>query len=154
MAPGPPAGHAAFSLIELLIVLVILGALAGMALPRYAEANVRYGLDAAAKRVAADVEYVATRTRATQTPQLIRFVPSSDLYWLPDMADMDHPDQVYAVTLSAEPYRTALSSTSFTNNALTFDAYGEPSEAGQVVLTRGIYQRVIAVDAHGGVTLP
>ena len=75
--------QAGFSLIELLIVLVILGILAGIAIPRYMSST--------------------TRAKQTEAKELLRqiyllersYFQSNDEYWIPSegiVADKDNPD--------------------------------------------------------------
>ncbi|MEM6750111.1 MAG: prepilin-type N-terminal cleavage/methylation domain-containing protein [Planctomycetota bacterium] len=143
-----------FTLLELVVVLVILLALAGIALPRYAMAQSRYGLGMAANRVAADVRLTAEGARAAGESRSIQFGGLQDVYWLVDVPDPDRPDQGYLVRLDLPPYEVDLHVTPFLNSILTFDAYGEPSEAGMVTLERSGMKRHVTLDEHGGVALP
>jgi len=76
-------GRGGFSLIELLIVLVIIGILAGIAIPRYMSST--------------------TKAKQTEAKELLHqiyllersYFDENDEYWIPDegiIADKDHPD--------------------------------------------------------------
>ncbi|MFN7613934.1 MAG: Tfp pilus assembly protein FimT/FimU, partial [Phycisphaerae bacterium] len=56
--------HRAFSMIELVIVLVIVGVTAAIAVPRYVNSVQRTKVDGAARRIAADIERLRDRARA------------------------------------------------------------------------------------------
>jgi prepilin-type N-terminal cleavage/methylation domain-containing protein len=59
------------SLVELLVVLVVLGVIAAIAVPRFAVAADRIALDAAASRLANELSLVRDRAVRTETAALI-----------------------------------------------------------------------------------
>ena len=69
-----------FSLVELVLVMVIIGVVAAIALPRFAQANARQQLEAAANRVASDLEKARHEARASSNLVAISFNTSDNSY--------------------------------------------------------------------------
>jgi len=141
----------AFTLIELVMVIAIIAVLAAIAMPRYAASLARYRLDAAARRVVADLTMAQTRARITSASQTVTFSTATSQYTLAGMADPEHPSATYAVRLSDDPYSATIYSCSFTNAAVTFNGYGLPDGAGAVIIQSGSMSKTVVVDADTGV---
>ena len=140
-----------FSLLELVLVLVIVGTLAGMAAPRYANSISRYRADLAAQRVAADLSLARRHALTTGAAETMTFTPASEQYQIARLQSMDHSADDYAVSLSASPYRADLVSASFGGDAtVVFDAYGVPDDGGQIVVQAGHFQKTIVLDPDSG----
>lgn len=145
----------AFTLIELVIVLMILGIVAAAAAPRYQSALASYRADATVKRLAADLEMARRQAKRTSAGQTVEFYVVGDRYVFAGMADLDHPSQDYEVHLDDPSYVASLVSVDFNGNSdVTFNIYGQPDNAGTVTIQSGGRQRQVAVDAAGVITLP
>lgn len=141
--------HRAFTLVELLIVMVIMVILATLAAPRFANFSAQQSLEAAARRVTVDIEFVRRRARNTSTAHTITFDTVAESYQVTGFADPDHPAETYTVDLSLEPYRAAIVSANFGGlTTLTFDGFGAGNSAGSIVIQVGTYQQTVSVDAH------
>lgn len=146
----PGQGHRAFTLIELVVVLMILGIVAGVAAPRYADAIAQTHVDAAAHRVAADIRYARSEARRTSRATTITFADATDSYALTGVANLDRSTRAYQVDLSGEPYEVQMDSVDFGGGAsLSFDAYGAPDAVGYVRLQRGGHRIAITCNALG-----
>ncbi len=134
------------------MVLIIIGMLASMALPRYGNSIVIHSADAAARRLAADLEWARTLARTRSAPQTVRILGTADhAYELVGINDPDHPDQAYTVSLTEVGHGAVIDSYDFDGDAdLVFDMYGLPDSAGQVVLSVGDEQRTIQVEVGSG----
>jgi type II secretory pathway pseudopilin PulG len=146
-----PAAAPAFSLVELVLCGVIVALLAAVALPRYASALTRFELDAAARRVAADVDLARSAAAAGSRSVEIQFLTDTDQIHIVNLPGLDGPDTEYRSNLAAEPYRTDLATADLGgDNTLTFDGYGRPDSGGSVTLVRGAAHRTVTVDPDTG----
>lgn len=143
-----PARCRGFSLVELVMVLVIIGVFAAIAVPRFAEATARKQLDAAADRVIADLNKASTRARAASQTAAVRFRVDLDRY----EADGTGGD-TYTVQLDEPPYGVEITHARFgSTTTASFNAYGVPVETGSVTLTRGSNTVTVTLGSSGEAT--
>jgi prepilin-type N-terminal cleavage/methylation domain-containing protein len=142
--------HNAFTFIELLIVIVIIGILAGIAVPRYVGFNARQRADAAARRITSDLAYVQRLAKTTSRFKTVNFSTISDMYTVLGVDDFDGAGTPYRVQLGEEPYLATIDSVNFGGDSkLVFDGYGDP-EDGTIVISVGVHQRTLTVGSGGG----
>ena len=145
---------AAFTLIELALVVAAVAVLSAIAVPRYGSALARYRVDLAAKRVAADLMLARSTARATSTTQVVDFSTPANGYTLINFRAPDGGASDYAVRLADEPYNAAIGAVGVGPDAaavtVSFDRYGTPDRAGTVVVTSGGYAKTVALDAVTG----
>ena len=143
-----------FSFIELAIVVLILGILTSLVLPKFMNALCYYRADGAAKRIAADVALAQRQAMQTCTTQTMQFSVSgtgNNSYTLSSLKNLDFSNQSYTVNLSADPYQALLISAGFNGSVtLSFDRYGVPGNGGTVVVQAGSCQKTITVDGQTG----
>jgi prepilin-type N-terminal cleavage/methylation domain-containing protein len=146
---SPP--RRAFTLIELVIVMMLMAILATVAAPRYRTALANYRVNAAAGRIAADLRMVRQYARKISEPQSLVFDAAANSYSA-TMPDLSHPTNAYAVSLWSTEYQTDLVSASFGGSAtVQFDIYGRPNAAGTVVVTAGGVQKTVQLSEAGHV---
>ena len=139
------------SLIELVVVMLVLGILAAAAGPRFANSIVQYRAQAAARRVAADLNFARRNAITTSTPRTVDFDLTNNLYTLAGIKDPDHPAMDYQVTLSNTGYPASVAAADFNGNpTVTFDIFGRPDSGGTVLVQAGSNIEAIAVDAESG----
>ena len=134
--------HRAFTLIELVLVLVIVGVVAAMAAPRYAGALANYRSRCAARRVVLDLSAAAADALAASAARTMRFDRAANAYSVNGGAP---------VRLDREPYGAALVSVDLGgDDAITFDGYGAPDSGGTIVVRSGQFTRTIIVNPLTG----
>ena len=137
----------AYSLLELVLVLAIMAIITALAVPRYNSSLSRYRADAAARRIANDLELTQSRAYSRNATQSAVFSIASNSYQLAGIADLNHPNQPYTVKLADPPYFAVLKSVNFAgSNTVSFDGYGQPTNPGVIILVVGVEQRTITVD--------
>jgi len=151
-----PASRAAFTFIELLLVMIITVTIGAIALPRYARAVSHYRLTSSLSRVAADINAARALAMATSQNRTITFNTSNSTYTVPGLVSLENNGSTYTANLGAEPYKTTISTVNFgaSLQTVTFDTYGTPDNSGLVSLTCGSVTKNVAVDVTGKVTFP
>ncbi len=144
--------HPGFSVLELVLVLGIIVVFAGVASPRFANATMRYRMDMAARRIAADLALAQSNARITGSNQAVVFDVAANQVQLTGYADPDHPSLTYTIRLGDSPYQATLVSADFDGggSTLTFTAFGVPLGGGSVVVQVGSVQRTVLVNGVTG----
>jgi type II secretion system protein H len=144
----------AFSLIELVIVLAIMATMAAVAVPRYATASHRYRADAAAQRIARDLELAMDAARTTGASCTVQYSADRLSYTMPSITGLDSSADVYAVKLHRSPYNVSVLVVDFGgDDQLVFDGWGQPDSGGTVQIVVGQETRQINLAADGQVTI-
>lgn len=149
-----------FTLIELVIVMAILTVVGSIALPRYTNSVSKHRVDAAARRIAADLSFTQRRARISSSTLKISFDPAHAKYTMSNEAGtrVGYDLRVVAeagasgvVDLSAEPYVAIILSANFGDDAIiVFDGFGLPDSGGSVVVQVANHKKTITVDAEAG----
>ena len=128
----------AFTLVELMLVLVTVGIVAAMAAPRYASALSNYRARCAAQRVAVDLTGAAADALAASAARTVQFDVKANSYSVNGGAP---------VSLDAEPYHATLVSVDLGGDeAIRFDGYGAPDGGGTIVVRCAQFTRTVIVD--------
>jgi len=140
-----------FSLIELVLVTVIVGIVAAIATPRYADALARYRADAAAQRVVADLARAQSHARANSTNTTVWLRTAGDEIRILELTKFNGGQGTYITKLDQDPYFADLTNAMTDGDQfLVFDGYGQPDSAGRFILRCGGVQRIVNVDAATG----
>lgn len=146
-----PGRTTAFSMLELVLVIAIMGILAAIASPRYGLAIARYRAETAAQRIVNDLNETRDRAWSTGTNQTVIFTPASDSYVIVGMAPLDGQAGDYTVDLTEEPYGASLMSATFGGDStVIFNGYGVCDSDGTIVVQVGDYQYTIVLNAEIG----
>jgi Tfp pilus assembly protein FimT len=129
---------------EMVLVLAIIGFLAGIALPRMANASARYQADFAARQLALDLDRCRANARMTGKSQSVTFDKVNHRY---TVTGGTGTASGFTIDLSVAPYKAKL----VTASTITFDAYGQPPSTGATVtISSGNQTRTVTVNASGG----
>ena len=141
-----------FTLPDLVITVLIIGILAAVAAPKYADSLTTFKVESAAKHVAADIRYARQHAKTAGITQSVVFTTMSDTYDLPGMNDINHSTKPFTVDLMKTSYPASLVSASFGvgGNTVVFNTYGRPDNGGTVVVEVSGEQRTITVDGISG----
>jgi Tfp pilus assembly protein FimT len=139
----------AFSIFELVIVLLIMGILTAVAAPKFFDSLLFHRVESAARRVKADLELARTQARVTSATQSITFVNS--VYTLSNTKSLDKPGAIYSVDLTKQPYSLDSATANFNNLAtVSFDGYGTPTSGGTVVVTAKSHSCTVTLNGTTG----
>ncbi|GIX45902.1 MAG: hypothetical protein KatS3mg131_0113 [Candidatus Tectimicrobiota bacterium] len=140
------------TLVETLLVVLLLGLAATLAVPALEGVLVERRLDDAAGWLVADLRYAQSLAIKTQQPHQVVFDAAGDSYSLTDQSGtvVLHPltRQAYVVDFDAQRQFQGidLQAAAFGGSStLVFDALGAPQSGGTVILSYAGRQRVIAV---------
>jgi len=141
---GTKGAVRAFSLLELLLVLIIMGITSAIAAPRYAGFVARSRLSAAVTRIESDLENARQKAKHTGTSQSVAFDSATSSYTL---SPSGGPVQ-QTVMLAEEPYQARIVSVAFgADTTVIFNGYGEPDSTGNVVIQVGSFSQEITLDS-------
>lgn len=135
----------AFSLLELVLVLSIIGITALIAVPKYASSVTRFRVESAVSRVGEDIKLMRTRARAASEPRVITFDELTEAYSIAGERGLDLSSS-YSVDLKSPPYNADIVLVDFAgNDHLTIDGFGTVSDTGRIVLRAGEHYRTLFV---------
>ena len=140
-----------FSLLEVVLVLLIIGIMASITVPRVAKVLAVQRVEAAAHRIAADLALAQRQARIASTAKKIGFDVAGDSYALSGVRHLSRAGATYTVKLTDEPYGVKLVSANFDGDTeLTFDGYGVPDSGGSAVVACSAESYRITVAAQTG----
>lgn len=141
----------AFTLIELIVVLVVLSILAAVAVPRFANGLLVERLDAAARRVESDVERLRLSARRAGTSEQVVFDATADAYTLSPVAALRSDRDATEVVLNAAPYEVKIRAVNFGGDTrLVFDGWGVADSSGWLELFTGTQGVRLTLDQDTG----
>jgi len=147
------AARCGVTAVELVVVILILAIVAAAAVPRYVDNLMRVRVDAAARRIVADLAAAQAHAKATSSSQTVTFVvpPQGSRYEIVGMKDPDRPGEAYVVNLAASPYHVAFSSVNLGGvMTLVYNGYGVPGRSGTIVVQAGKFVRTVTIDSSTG----
>lgn len=138
-------GEGGFTLVEILMVVLILGIAAAVVVPRAAR-SAPFRVQAAARAVVGDLTFAQNEAIANQARRIVAFDSSTESYRI--MRPGSGGDELVSAPWMGGDYIVRFGeqsrfdgvdivSVTFSNETITFDDLGAPSEGGQVVLSAG-----------------
>ncbi|TWT88908.1 Type II transport protein GspH [Pseudobythopirellula maris] len=147
-----PPRCAAYTLLELIAVMLIVSILTAVVAPRYYEAIDHRDADTAARRMAADMRLARSEAIRKSQPVVVRFADDSASYELEGVSHLDRAGQSNITTLGSNAERARIGSADFGGGrVVTFDPFGRPSVTGTVTINSGDTTRSVQLRADGRV---
>lgn len=145
----------AFTLVELVIVLLMVGILAGVAAPKFSASLSSFRLQAVAERIAGDIRYAKRMAQQNSSTQAMVFDPAADSYTLTAVTDVNRRARTFQFSLTDIEYECDLVSADFGGSpTLTFNIFGQPVSTGTVVVSCGGETSTLTIDSLGQVSIP
>lgn len=142
----------AYTLIELLIVMMVIAILAAAGAPKFTNSITRFRIDAVAHRITGDLKHARRVAQQTSAPVTVNFDVASNRYTLSGVTSTDRQGQAFAFSLAESEYACVLVSASFgSGSSLTFNIHGQPSNSGTIVVRCGTLTRTVTVNDIGQV---
>lgn len=134
----------AFSLLELIIIMIIAGIISSIAVPRYAAAIAHRRADSAAWRIALDLSAAQRQARIVGAARTVSFDLDTHEYTIAG-------DESQTVQLALDPYQASIVSVDFGGDEeIGFDGYGGPDSGGSIIVQSGNIQKMVLVDGQSG----
>lgn len=144
--PQSGTARTGFSLIDLTLTCLILGIIAAVSAPRFANAVRHYQLDAAARRIEADINYVQATARMSNRACSLTFAANAPTYTTTNVPHLDRSGRDYAVDLSDLGYVVTCQSNINGGRSVTYSPSGI-AQAGSPLV--GLTSGVITITAGG-----
>ena len=148
---------------ELVVVLLLISVLTSVTVPIYSNGLEGYRADAAALRIAADLERARRNAKFTGVSREVDFDVGNNRYDVLGLPDPDDPTAaLYRIVLDDTPSPATLvsavltSAAAGTDSKIKFDMYchptvsNDPLASGTIVVQSGSQQRTVVVDPVTG----
>ena len=130
------ASQRGFSMIELVVVVSIVGIIAAIAVPKFADAGAGRRLSAAKRALISDIHATQLRARATSKTHVVMFYPDSNKYIIFESTEVKRETIVLNRDLDNDPYNLSINSTNIPGNQYAIiTPFGDLSPAFTVDLT-------------------
>ncbi len=141
----------AFTLIDLVVTMLIIGILTAVAAPKFASALHRTRVEQAAKRIQIDLRYARQNAISRSSNLIVQFNSATDSYTIPALPDLNRPGRPYSVALQSAPYSATLVSASLgLDSDILFDRFGNPDSGGTITVASGGYLQTVTIDPETG----
>jgi prepilin-type N-terminal cleavage/methylation domain-containing protein len=143
------AARRAFSLIELVVVILIVAIFTAIAAPRFTESAARSRVTAAADRLGAEIMLTRERARAASAPRVLRVARGSG-----DLALLDADGKILSTTtIGLEPYLATVVRTDLPASKVAFTAYALPLSSGRIMLRSAGQLAIVSIASDGTVSV-
>ncbi len=146
--------RAAFSLVETVIVVLIIGVVAAVSVPKMIDSLSYQRALAAAQQVAAHLRLARHDARQRSATSSIQFSTANQSYTLSDLDDPDRPGRPYQIDCRSAPILAQLTIARFGDDQkLVFNGFGLPDTRGTVEFQVGRYTSAVTVSDDGTISI-
>jgi prepilin-type N-terminal cleavage/methylation domain-containing protein len=152
---GGPRGarRRGFSLLELIVVMAVIAALAAIVTPRMARAVASRRSALAAERIAGELSRAAATARTTSREWRVEFAPADDVMIVSGL-DARGTSVSEEIDFGDEPYIADVMSTTLgADHSIIFNGDATPDRTGTIRLQAGGEKHQVLVDASGRITI-
>jgi len=143
-------GRGAFTLIELVVVMAIVGLLTAVAVPVLGGSQSAHRADAAARRLASDLALAQSLAHAASAPRGVRIDPATESYETIEPGD-PAPVATGRVDLNAPPIHALIGSARLpADRTIWFDGHAMPGSGAEVRVGVGETWWAVVVDPGAG----
>lgn len=147
-----------FTLVDFTLAVLILGIVAAVVAPRFSNAIVFYQVEAAARRIEADLNYVRGYARITNQACSLTFAASTPTYSTTGVSHTNNSGETYTVDLTAIGYPVTVQANLDGGRTVTFNPNGNPQTgsplvgltSGTITITSGSQLRTVIIDPVTG----
>ena len=133
-------------MVELTLVIAILAVVSAVAIPRFSAAQNRGRVEAAARRLAADLELARATAIARGAEVRVVFDSAGDRWTLSGVPAPRGSGRDSTTDLRLPPYEVSLDTPLLDGaSAITFNAWGRPSTGGTLTIRGGAASRAVNV---------
>ncbi len=137
-----------FSLVELVVTIAIVGVLAAIAVPRFARAQDLAAVDAAARRVVAELAAVRERAMVSRAEASVSLPAGRGLIRVNGIETAGLGSAGGGFSIEDAPYGVTIGEVTLNPAVIRFDPFGAAT-AGKFTLVRNGVSRTVFVDSTG-----
>jgi Tfp pilus assembly protein FimT len=138
-------------MMEVVVTMMIMGVMAGVAVPRIMSNLSDYRAESAANRIASDLRLAQKRARTNGTSETVTFDVVNDRYSFSTIPDPKTNTQIYSVDVSDYPYSATISGVDIGGSqSVTFNGLGFPGASGTLTVTSGQSSWGVSLEAVSG----
>ncbi len=135
-----------FTFVEMFIVMLVLGVLAAIAVPKYYSWIQVNRVRSASKTLIADLNYASSMARTTSQSVSLTFDIARNTYTILDVVNPRRPEIPYAVNMGAPPFEVDINRGT---TKLTFDKYGNATTDGAwTIQADGVVSAQVTIAAN------
>ena len=150
--------RSAVSFIEVLLCTLIIGIIASIAMPVYANSLLRYRAEVSAERIVQDITQASRSARQSNSSRTITFTLSDHSFTINGLNSLDRVSSPYVVKLTQSPYNSEFASlvsatqptTPLQSLSLVFDRFGMPNQGISVSIKSGAVRKRVDVAPTSG----
>tara|TARA_R110000737_G_scaffold2923_10_gene9259 strand:- start:17926 stop:18471 length:546 start_codon:yes stop_codon:yes gene_type:complete len=136
-----------FSMIELVIVVAVMGIIAAIAVPKFADAASGRKIQAAKKQLLADIKATKLRARATSKQHTLKFFLNENMYVIVEGNEIDKNAIIIARDFDEDPYNLGIQRTSLGGDeVLVITPFGDLTPPTTVRLQLGSHTHDVILD--------